>query len=639
MVTRLAEDVRLTGRSSPTLLYRARHADGRWRWIEGMISDLRDETSIGGILVNGHDVTERVEAQARLDRLARIDPLTLLPNRTAFFEQLDAAIASGDVAVLFIDLDGFKAINDTLGHDVGDRYLRAVTDRLRRVARGALVARLGGDEFAVLLEGGGERRARAVASAIHGSIVEAVEVDGRSLRASASVGIAVAEVGDRSGDVLRKADLAMYAAKADGGGLARAFEQPMLDRLVGDLDIESRLRAAIGERRLTVAYQPTVSLETGRAVGVEALARWRDDEWGDVPPARFVAIAERTGLIVGLGRAVLDDACRTVAGWRERHPHLRELTVSVNLSNAELRAPGAVDAVLGIVDGAALPRSAVVLEVTETVAADEAAIEQLRELRKAGLRIALDDFGTGYSSLSYLQRLPIDLLKIDSSFVDDLHRRPDRVVLTRAAIRLGTSLGFETVAEGVEQAEQAEVLRQLGCRLAQGFLFARPFAADIAEAVLSAPFRLPAPPLAPTGPRVRLTIGEVSSSSALAWLGYASGVLDEVVDGALDVSVPPAIIEAMRGRITAWAVAASAGPVFRWDADEDAEVVAAIVRHWLPVAEALDRRAAVEGVRAPVASTPFYDALVPALLSAMAAADEDLESVAVQLVRSWPTTT
>jgi diguanylate cyclase (GGDEF)-like protein len=409
------------------------------------------------------------------------DSLTGLPNRALFLDRLqhalDVAARRGtDLCVLFVDLDRFKAVNDSLGHAAGDDLLRAVAERLSECTRAAdTAARFGGDEFAVLLEDDGNGLAPdAVAERIIESMRRPFPLEGKDVFIGATVGIAIAD-GDAHGpdELLRNADLAMYRAKKEGGGRATTFESAMRTALLARIELETDLRHAVAGGGLSIAYQPVVELRTGRTVGVEALARWQHPTQGPIPPLTFIPLAEEIGVIGELGRWVLAEGCRQLAAWRELVP---DLVLNVNLSAQQLRddgLPAEVECVLRI-NG--LPGEALTLEITESMllSGDEDAAARLARLKALGLSIAVDDFGTGYSSLSYLQQFPVDALKIDKSFVDTVAASPQDGALARTIVELGRGMRLETIAEGIESIEQLERLRQLRCELGQGYHFSQP---------------------------------------------------------------------------------------------------------------------------------------------------------------------
>jgi diguanylate cyclase (GGDEF)-like protein len=416
------------------------------------------------------------------------DELTRLPNRALLADRVRVALARRaydrhDVTVLFVDLDGFKSVNDTMGHAAGDRLLVEVAQRIKGIVRQSdTAARLGGDEFAVLLDGQDRDTAVVVAERILAALARPIRIDGGHERTiGASIGVVSVSTEIHVEQVLRNADLAMYMAKASGRSRVEVFEDAMFDEALDRSDLERDLRAAVAAGELTVAYQPCVDLADGAVTGVEALVRWTHARRGVVPPSVFIPVAESTGMILDLGRHVLRTACRDAARLRTEHP---SLTVAVNVSARQLADAGFAADVTAALRDSGLPAEALVLELTESMLMRdvEITVDRLTELKALGVRLAIDDFGTGYSSLSYLRHFPIDILKIDRSFVE--HLPGDGAALTRSIVRLGQSLRLEVVAEGVEDDAQRTELRRLGCARAQGFLFAEARPVTGVEALL-----------------------------------------------------------------------------------------------------------------------------------------------------------
>jgi diguanylate cyclase (GGDEF)-like protein/PAS domain S-box-containing protein len=469
---------------------RGRRGDGEEVWLQltgSLITDGPGQSPSHG-LAHIQDVTDQKRAEAELTRLALHDGLTGLANRTLFQDRLEqararAARSGRPVAVLLLDLDGFKQINDGLGHSVGDQVLVETAKRLAGCVRiGDTVARLGGDEFTVLLEDADQPPAPAdLADRVLDTLACPIAVEGRQLTLTASVGIAVAHPGDDAVDLLRDADVAMYAAKAGGGNRYAHFEPFMHAAAQEHLTLSSDLRHALARRELEVHFQPALTLATGEVIGAEALLRWRHPTHGLLPPLRFIPLAEQSGEIVPIGRWVIEQACRHAVAWAARHG--RYIDVSVNVSGRQLESSTLVGDIAAILQACGLPHEHLILEITESVLMNDVDEVQSRltALKQLGVRLALDDFGTGYSSLAYLRRFPIDLLKIDKTFIDEVAAEvPDGAAdgsLVRAIVDLGTHLGLTTVAEGVEQADQARLLRDLGCDAAQGYLYARPMPA------------------------------------------------------------------------------------------------------------------------------------------------------------------
>jgi diguanylate cyclase (GGDEF)-like protein len=431
------------------------------------------------------------------------DPLTGLGNRSLFAEQVDARLARPGPGllpvVLFIDLDDFKVVNDSLGHVAGDRLLVAVADRVRNCVRsGDVAARLGGDEFAILLDDVADlNRTLSVCKRLLEALKVPVPIEGQELSISASIGIAAGrDEQDRADDLLRNADVAMYTAKAQGKSQYAIFEPTMHAAIIERHALSSALSRGVGRGELLVYYQPIVTLETGHVHGVEALVRWRHPTRGIVGPDEFIPLAEESGTILALGRWVLTEACRDVASWRKTWPEAEPLVLTVNLSAAQLQQPDFVDDLRSILAETGFPEDKLVLELTETAMFHDThtTIARLQALRQLGIQIAIDDFGTGYSSLGYLRRFQVDILKIARDFVGSSGGGSDEWAFAHAIVALGQTLDLRIVAEGVEQPGQLQRLREMGCEFGQGFLFARPVDGPaFAEATFGAPAEAPAP--------------------------------------------------------------------------------------------------------------------------------------------------
>jgi diguanylate cyclase (GGDEF)-like protein len=436
-----------------------------------------------------------LEREERLVVQATTDALTGLPNRTLFNDRLDQALKrlerSGDLlAVIVVDLDDFKNVNDSLGHLAGDALLVAVADRFRSRLRGFdTIARVGGDEFAILVDGLTEQSgAEVVAERVREALAEPLHFSGRTASIDASVGIAIAyhsHTAPRT--LLGQADAAMYRTKREGRGGYRVFETAMQVAAVERLNLEQELRSALARGRITAHYQPIVDSVTGTVTGFEALARWPHDTQGMVSPDSFIPLAEDSGLVAELGRAVLAEACHIAERW---HAQFRQIspTVSVNVSRVQLVDPSFVEDVVVALTNARLEPAALVLEVTESVLArdPDRMSARLNELRRLGTRVAIDDFGTGYSSFAALAELPIDILKIDKRFTDRVHRDEEGRGFVMAILQLAETLGLETIAEGVERGEQRDVLIELGCTHIQGFLYSPPMPGDLTHEYLAA---------------------------------------------------------------------------------------------------------------------------------------------------------
>jgi diguanylate cyclase (GGDEF)-like protein/PAS domain S-box-containing protein len=493
---------------SALLQCRLRAADGRWIDVESNCRNLLDDPQVRGFVVNTRDVSDRKALERQLAHRDIHDPLTGVANRALLLDRLDHTAArcsrlGGNYAVLLVDLDGFKAINDTQGHTVGDAVLRTVAQRLLETIRGAdTLARVGADEFAVLLDhGDDEVDAAKVAQRALSEVRRPIHAAGQQVQLTASIGIAHPEDGVRGADVLRNADIAMHLAKESGRDRFEVFETSMHVRVVERLELEADLAMALGRQQLEVHYQPIVALSDQRITSYEALLRWNHPTRGLVGPNRFIPLAERSGLIVPIGRFVLREACRQVAAWRRDLPGAEDLTVSVNVSMHQLTACDLVAEVAAALADAGLPAPALTLELTESALArdTEATIATLKRLKQLGVRIAIDDFGTGYSSLAYLHRFPVDVLKIDRSFVTSVASGRQSPALARAIVDLGRSLDLLTVAEGIEHASELSQFRQLECTHGQGFLFSRPVAAKAAAELLRvpSPSETAAPPAVP----------------------------------------------------------------------------------------------------------------------------------------------
>jgi diguanylate cyclase (GGDEF)-like protein/PAS domain S-box-containing protein len=479
-----------------TLEVRLRHRDGGFRQCEARSTSLLDDDLWNGIVLNVWDISERKELEERLRHQAFHDDLTSLANRVLFNERLEHALVRGVragscVSVLIIDLDDFKAVNDSLGHPVGDELLRDAAARLQQTMRGAdTVARLGGDEFGVILD---DDPAFAEAETAARRIIDALEapfhVAGRVISVSASVGLARALPGETTpAELVRDADLAMYAAKSDEKGTLALFHEDMYICAEDRLELKSDLlEAAIDGEQFELVYQPIVALDDGTVIGLEALLRWNHPTRGQIGPKDFIPMAEETGAIVSIGRHVLRRACRDAVEWRGRSG--RDLFIGVNVSTRQLRGDSLVRQVEEAVAESKLPADKLVLEITETQLMRDVdqAVTTLCAVRDLGVRLAIDDFGSGYSSLSQLERLPVHALKIDREFTAARPDGSEHHALLGAVVEIGESLGLVTVAEGIETRQQLDRLRAQGYLFGQGFLFSEPVPADAVEGLLETP--------------------------------------------------------------------------------------------------------------------------------------------------------
>jgi diguanylate cyclase (GGDEF)-like protein/PAS domain S-box-containing protein len=490
---------------------RVRHADGRPLVVEGVLTNLLADPVVGGFVLTVRDVTERHALQERLTYQAFHDSLTGLANRQLFGDRLSHALQlrpglAQPLVVMFCDLDDFKNVNDSRGHGVGDQVLEVIGERIRAGVRvGDTAARLGGDEFAILMEGTGLDEAQLLAERLLTDLREPIDVDGTELPVTISIGIAPAVPGEFSSeDVLRNADVAMYWAKDRGKSTVAVYDSGLHAEALDRLELRSDLQRALRDDELVLHYQPTVELATGRITGFEALVRWQHPTRGLLGPLSFVPMAEESGLIVRLGRWVLVEACRTAAGL-QTDP--RRPSMAVNISAQQLVLPDFVEDVMRALGESGLPPDRLVLEITESIVLQDldAVIPRLTLLRERGVRVAIDDFGTGYSSLAYLTDLPIDVLKVDKSFIDRVGSDPQGASVTEAIITMSRSMNLSTVAEGVEDAEQAEWLRSVRCAIGQGYYWSRPVDLAGVRRLLADPV------IEPTGPSGTAMIGHLTN--------------------------------------------------------------------------------------------------------------------------------
>ncbi|HTP96786.1 MAG TPA: EAL domain-containing protein [Burkholderiales bacterium] len=486
---RAAFDTVVRGAQPEPVEFRFRHADGSWIHLEGIGNNLLDHPGIEGIVLTSRDISARKQAEHRIRHLATHDVLTGLPNRFLLEDRLrqglaQAAEARHLLALMFVDLDQFRLINDSLGHHAGDELLQEVASRIARSTRaGDTVARIAGDTFAALLpDAGSVEHVSAVGQRILAEIARPVRLSARTVTVTASIGMSLYPADAASAeDLLNHAETAMQSAKNSGRNAHRFYTDELNARVRSRALLEHDLQDALAHDQLTVEYQPKVALADGSFAGVEALVRWQHPRLGTVPPETFIPIAEESGLIARIGAWVLRSACRQLREWRDAGLELR---VAVNLSPWQFRDDRLVDAIATALREADVPAYALELEITESALLEdvERAVCALRELKARGVRIAIDDFGTGYSNLSYLHRLPLDVLKLDQTFVGNVDRDAGAAAIVKAIIALAKSLGLSVVAEGVETVAQREFLERNGCDYVQGYLIGAPVApAKVAE--------------------------------------------------------------------------------------------------------------------------------------------------------------
>jgi diguanylate cyclase (GGDEF)-like protein/PAS domain S-box-containing protein len=491
--THLVEALKQPGVNIATEL-RIQHGDGSWRDCKVIANNLLQQPSVAGIVVTYSDITERKLFVEQLQHLAFHDSLTGLPNRALFTDRLERALAVADrefrsVGVLFLDIDNFKVINDSLGHHQGDALLTEVAMRIRNCVRAVdTVARLGGDEFTVLLDHlPNEADATELADRIGVALSHSILLPDQEVFVTASIGVALsAPRHDTSDTLLRNADLAMYHAKNDGKDRVAVFDRTMEARAVERMELETEMRIALDRAEFAVYYQPIFSLANQGITEFEALVRWQHPQRGLVLPDTFIPLAEETGLIVPLGQWVLDQACSQTRRWQVQYPSTPALGISVNLSGRQFQNPHLIEDIQQTLSRTGLDPHSLKLEITESVAMQDpdATAITLRALKALGVRLAIDDFGTGYSSLSYLKRFSVDTLKIDRSFVDGLGNDIQDTAIVQSVITLARALNLTTTGEGIETPSQQEHLRALGCDAGQGFLFARPIPAREIEELL-----------------------------------------------------------------------------------------------------------------------------------------------------------
>ena len=465
--------------------FRLRHADGRWLYFESVVRNLIEHKNIGGIVYNARDVTERKHAQEELLFNAAHDALTGLPNRALFLGRLQSVVermkrhSEQAAAVLFIDIDDFKVVNDCYGHATGDALIKEVSNRLRACLRSeGTIARMGGDEFTVLVEDVTDPSdAIRVAQRIQSSFAQPFLLDGLEVFKSTSIGIALTSPDTSAETVLQNADIAMYRAKDQGKACSELFDRTMHEQVMSRLLLEAKLRYALQNNELTLHYQPIVAVDTGMVQGFEALLRWEPSGSDSVPPSTFVPVAEQCGLIVPISVWVLKTACLEAASWRRSYPADPPLYVAINISAKHFSHVGFIGHVKDALEESGVDPQCITIELTETLAMNDVATtgQTMSQLRGLGVKLSIDDFGTGYSSLSYLRRFPVDTLKIDQSFIKTMDAENYAIVTT--IVGLAHNLELKVVAEGVETTDQRQLLALAGCGSAQGYLFAIPMPA------------------------------------------------------------------------------------------------------------------------------------------------------------------
>ncbi len=471
---------------NPIVEFRLRHADGRWLYFECVVRNLIQHRNIDGIVYNAREITERKHAQEELLFSATHDVLTGLPNRALFLGRLESVVdrmkrhPQQAAAVLFIDIDDFKVVNDCYGHATGDALIKEVSDRLRACMRSdCTIARMGGDEFTVLVEDVTDPSdAIRVAERIQSSFTRPFLLEGLEVFKSTSIGIALTSPETRAEAVLQNADIAMYRAKSQGKACIELFDRTMHEQVMSRLLLEAKLRYALENEELTLHYQPIVAVDNGALQGFEALLRWQPSGSNSISPSTFIPVAEQCGLIVPISVWVLKKACLEAASWRRRYPADPPFYVSINISSKHFSHAGLVGHVKDALEESAIDPQCMTIELTESLAMNDVAatFQTMSQLRALGVKLSIDDFGTGYSSLSYLRRFPVDTLKIDQSFVKTMDA--ENYAIVKTIVGLAHNLDLKVVAEGVETTNQRKLLASAGCGSAQGYLFAEPMPAE-----------------------------------------------------------------------------------------------------------------------------------------------------------------